>query len=313
MNYFEIIRSYNEFLIAKQVGAKANSLFYALIGKSNTLRFPTKLTIYNSELRDLSGLSKDELNPARNKLTQVQINDQYLVKYRSKGTRKPGDYWLNYEGLSSYFQNNPAQDWSCIPIKDKPHTTPDNDYSDNTSNPDANLNTNHGSNDDANSQRLIGKSDALLTDCNEPNGIKELQQSVSRDRWFDEYFQCFGKAPNSMQCQDITVYLDQDGLEDAVICKAFQMAARNGKSYGYAVGILNNWCSKGIKTIAAVEVEQKQFQSSRRTKSKAFKEHQEVVPEWMKNKAKSQPAEPQVSPEEAEQRSEYLKKYLGSI
>ncbi|WP_157800316.1 DnaD domain-containing protein [Sporolactobacillus pectinivorans] len=308
MNYFEIVRSYNEFLIAKQVGAKANSLFYALIGKSNILRFPTKLTIYNSELRDLSGLSKDELNPARNKLMQVHVNDQYLVKYKSRGTRKPGDYWINYEGLTNFFQNEPSSDWSCIQIKDKPINPSKEDYSDNPLNSGANPNTNHGSNDGVNGQRLVGKSDSLLTDLNKQN-ITNRTAAVSKSNFFDSYMLCFGKQPTPLLAEEITDYIDNDGLSEELVCLAFEKASKNGKGYPYARSILNSWVDKGIRTVYQAEEEQKKFQQ-RRLRQAGSNVHQEIQPEWMDN---PQPDKPREVTEEDRQRAAELDKYLSGI
>jgi hypothetical protein len=127
INYFEILRSYNEFMIAKQVGAKANSLFRVMLDKANTLRFPETMAIFNSELLDLSGLTKDELYPARNRLTQIKINSQPIIIYINNGTHKPGGYKINFKGFLSYFQGyseNPTK----VPTKPttKPQTKPKN-------------------------------------------------------------------------------------------------------------------------------------------------------------------------------------------
>lgn len=103
INYFELIRSINELMIAKQLGAKAYSLFRVLLDKANTFKFPETLTLFNSELLDLSGLTKDELYPARDKLIKLQINSQNILQYENKGTHKPGLYWINYKGLLLYF------------------------------------------------------------------------------------------------------------------------------------------------------------------------------------------------------------------
>lgn len=102
-DYFAILRSLYELRIAKQVGAKANSLLLGLVWKANVLRFPDTLAIWNSEARDLAGLTDEELVTARNRLTQVQINDQFLLRYQSGGTRSPGRYQLNYAGLGNFF------------------------------------------------------------------------------------------------------------------------------------------------------------------------------------------------------------------
>lgn len=102
-DYFAILRSLYEFRIAKQVGAKANSLLVGIIWKANVMRFPDSLAIWNSEARDIAGLTEEELVAARNRLTQLEINGQFILRYQTGGTRSPGKYQLNYSGLSSYF------------------------------------------------------------------------------------------------------------------------------------------------------------------------------------------------------------------
>ncbi|BBN97469.1 DnaD domain-containing protein [Sporolactobacillus terrae] len=312
MNYFEIVRSYNEFLIAKRVGAKANSLFYALIGKCNTLRFPAKLSIYNSELRDLSGLSKDELSPARNKLTQVQVNDQYLVKYKSQGTRKPGDYWINYEGFVNYFQNEPVKDWSSIPTNIKPQKEPSDNKSENPPNSGANPNANHDTNDGVNRQKLIGKSDTLLTDCNEPN-VTNKTAATRKANFFDSYMICFGRQPSPLQREEMIKCIDEDGLPEELVCYALEKASRNGKGYSYARSIMNDWAQKKIKTIAQADEDRRKFLDSlRKERGQQTRTHQEVVPEWM-NKPKPDKPPEEEDPEAVKKRVEYLNDYLSKI
>ncbi len=102
-DYFAILRSLYEFRIAKQVGAKANSLLLGIIWKANVMRFPDSLAIWNSEARDIAGLTEEELVAARNRLTQIDINGQFILRYQSGGTRSPGKYQLNYAGLNTYF------------------------------------------------------------------------------------------------------------------------------------------------------------------------------------------------------------------
>ena len=104
-DYFAILRTLYEFRVAKQVGAKANSLLLALVWKANVMRWPDTLTIWNSEVRDLAGLSEEELVAARSRLTGLLINGHSLVSYQSGGTRKPGKYSLNYIGYMSFFKS----------------------------------------------------------------------------------------------------------------------------------------------------------------------------------------------------------------
>lgn len=159
-----------------------------------------------------------------------------------------------------------------------------------------------------------GKRATLVSPETKPNETKQ-QTAVSRSHWFDTYYQCFGQQPSPIQCEKIIVYLEQDGISDEAICKAFRIAAEVGKSYGYAVGILNNWATKGIKTLADVRAEQKKHQQTRKQATQSYTQtaatRQEVVPAWMKQEHPKK--EPDVSPEEVEKRAAELDKFFNSF
>lgn len=253
MNYFDITRSYNELKIAKRVRAKANSLFYALIGKANTLRFPAKLTVFNSELMDLSGLSKDELHPARNTLTQVTINNQFLIKYHKKGTRKPGLYEINYEGFEHFFQNETTY-WSDN-YSENP--TNENDYSDNSTNSNTNYDTNYDTNTGENHLTLVGKSDTLLTNLTERNDSSTTFGDVS-----SFYQQNFGVLSQYIG-QDLEAWCND--LSPELVLEAMKRTLDEKKQWRYSKGILKNWHENNLKTLKDVEVSEKAF---RRKKNK---------------------------------------------
>lgn len=142
IDYFAILRTLYEFKIAKQVGAKANSLLLALIWKANVMHFPDTLAIWNSEVRDLAGLSEEELISARNRLITLRINGQSVVTYESGGTRRPGKYILNYQGLTTFFQNRTNITPEITP--ENPGNVPGNSLGNVGGNPQGNV----GGNDD---------------------------------------------------------------------------------------------------------------------------------------------------------------------
>ena len=143
IDYFAILRTLYEFKIAKQVGAKANSLLLALIWKANVMHFPDTLAIWNSEVRDLAGLSEEELISARNRLITLRINGQSVVTYESGGTRRPGKYSLNYPGLTTFFQNRPKTTPDITP--ENPGNVPGNSHGNVQGNPPGNLQGNENS------------------------------------------------------------------------------------------------------------------------------------------------------------------------
>jgi DnaD/phage-associated family protein len=136
---------------------------------------------------------------------------------------------------------------------------------------------------------------------------------------------CFGKQPTPILIQQIVQYIDEDGLDEELVCLAFKKAADNGAGYPYARSILNTWVDKGIKTLANVEREQKEFQARRQQtqrKSSPNQLHHEIVPEWMKNKPKEKTEPPKsndpewdeilknMTPEESER---YLNAYTAIL
>lgn len=81
----------------EQVGGKGFALATALIYKAAQLNFGPTLPVSNSELCRLSGLTLNELYPARNRLLQFQINSTHAFYYsKPAGKHKPGLYAINY-------------------------------------------------------------------------------------------------------------------------------------------------------------------------------------------------------------------------
>lgn len=119
---------------------------------------------------------------------------------------------------------------------------------------------------------------------------------------------------------DIADIFSKFGFEnpEAVIDFGIKTAARgNGRTWRFVYNRLWYWKQQGIRTVKDAErledAEFKRKQVASNRKSYQPYQNKEIVPEWMKNKAKSQPAEPQVSPEEAAKRAKELQEYLSSI
>ena len=89
----------------ERVGGKSWALATALLFKAAQLNFPPTLQISNSELCRLSGLTPNELYPARNRLIQFHVNGIHPFYYRSLGSRrKPGLYAINYPLLMFQYE-----------------------------------------------------------------------------------------------------------------------------------------------------------------------------------------------------------------
>ncbi|MFX3616254.1 MAG: DnaD domain protein [Sporolactobacillus sp.] len=282
MNYIRLINAFYDRLETSQLSTSAIALWHALASVNNKAGWLREFAVAVSVLCIKTGLSERTISNARNDLKM-----KGFIDFRSRKGSKSAVYQLyDLSAMIAY----KVSEKSLLSATD----------ADNLS----------GNASDNLSDKPSDNASVLVSLETKQNETKQ-QTAVSRQNWFDEYYQCFGNQPSPIQCRNIAVYLDQDGLSDEVICKAFRMAAEIGKQYGYAAGILNNWAAKGIKTLDAVEREQKQFLAKRQQHRGNQPVHQEVIPQFMRETDK--PQHPEVSPEEAERKAKELEEYLNSI
>ena len=79
-------------------------------------------------------------------------------------------------------------------------------------------------------------------------------------------------------------------LSPELAIKAMQIAQENQKSYNYAKGIMQNWLTKGIKTLDDVEAEQKAYQKNKVPFSRKQKKD-EIKPYWAKETEETEQTE----------------------
>lgn len=89
-------------------------------------------------------------------------------------------------------------------------------------------------------------------------------QSTNEENPHNMYQKCFGIFPTGMISQQINSYLS-DGMEEKVVATAIYKAAQNGKEFGYARGILNNWFRDSVLTYKQVEEEQAAYKQKKET------------------------------------------------
>ena len=97
----------------------------------------------------------------------------------------------------------------------------------------------------------------------------------------------FGVLSNYIQ-SDLMQWCSDLSPELAI--KAMQIAQENQKSYNYAKGIMQNWLTKGIKTLDDVEAEQRQFQKNKVPFSRKQKKD-EIKPYWAKETEETEQTE----------------------
>jgi DnaD/phage-associated family protein len=78
---------------------------------------------------------------------------------------------------------------------------------------------------------------------------KPSKASSRRLGFYDAYYSYYGRMLTPRQLQDISAYMDQDGLSEDLVCLAMDKASRISSHHNYLNGILNNWLTSGIRTV----------------------------------------------------------------
>lgn len=88
----------------------------------------------------------------------------------------------------------------------------------------------------------------------EQGETREQQESQKQDQqetFFAAHERIFGFALNPFQAEKIAAYIEQDGVEEAVVIRAMERAATKGVGYrfGLITKILDDYVSSGAKTL----------------------------------------------------------------
>ena len=98
------------------------------------------------------------------------------------------------------------------------------------------------------------------------------------------------------QVEKLKDYLEIDKLEPALVKRAIDRAADNGKrNFGYVNAILKSWTQSGIRTVAQQDEEQRNFTDSKASNYQSVNNQAKSnIPDWHNEDFK----EPEMSPDE---------------
>ncbi|WP_102274061.1 DnaD domain-containing protein [Cytobacillus massiliigabonensis] len=267
MNYIKELNAFYDWLELNELSPSAINLWYALMHINNKAGWIETFTVAESVLCVKTGLTDRTLRKVRNELKQKNRID-FVSR---KGGKAP-----IYKLVSFFSTENIS-----APIR----TTEINS--------------------------VVSVTDSVIDDVTGSSTLNKLNKTklnktnistATRVNYFDEYMLCFSGQPNPIQIQEINSFIDQDGLNEEVICASFKKAAEAGAKYPYARSILNSWAKKGIKTIQDVENEQniheqRKKQQRQKTRRGAVPLRTEKLPSWFDenqqntDKPKQQPSD----------------------
>jgi DnaD/phage-associated family protein len=96
------------------------------------------------------------------------------------------------------------------------------------------------------------------------DGSTESQESP--ENFYNAHKRIFGLDCNPFQIQQLIAYIEQDGLEESVIIRAFERAAINSKTgYNFKLitGILDTYFKNGVRTLEQATKQDNAFDANR--------------------------------------------------
>ncbi|WP_100489431.1 DnaD domain protein [Sporolactobacillus pectinivorans] len=289
MNYITQINAFYDRLETNSLSTSAITLWHALMHINNKAAWRREFPVAVSVLCVKTGLAERTIFKARNELKQ-----NGFIEFRSRRGNQAAVYKL--ADLSAPDAYNRAGKW----VKNTLFAPDGGNRADNCADSHA------------------GNPATLVSSGRNKTGNNT---AASKSNFFDSYMICFGRQPTPLLLDEITDYIDNDGLSESLVCLAFEKASQNGKQYPYARSILNSWIKKGIKNVAQANAEQKKFMDSKKRQSDqsgSAHVHHEPEPAWMKNKQqgeKSEHEDDSAFPEgmTTEERAQWLEAYMGNI
>jgi DnaD/phage-associated family protein len=103
-----------------------------------------------------------------------------------------------------------------------------------------------------------------------------------RVSFYDQFFMAYGRQPTPIQIGQLNAYIDQEGIDEELLMLAINKAAQVSGHFEYLKGILNNWATKGIKTINQAQIETKQRREAREQRQTASEKskYENIGTDW---------------------------------
>jgi DnaD/phage-associated family protein len=102
--------------------------------------------------------------------------------------------------------------------------------------------------------------------------IKDLSSSASSsyESFYAAHIRVFGFECNPIQVQKLGDYIDQDGMDEAVVVRAIERAGLKTKEeyqFSFILRILNDYIDAGVRTVSAAVAADEQYQAKKESSS----------------------------------------------
>lgn len=233
MDFANEMTAFTDWLETNPLEPSAQTLLVHLMVIANKSGYPEWFAVTNPLLMAKVGISENSLTKHRNMLIQ-----KGRIEYKNQGKQQAGKYRINF-----FTSNNAVK----------------------------------GEVKDAAKHAVKGevKGSALLRSFKDLNSSSASLSSDQQEyeSFYTAHERVFGFACNPIQSRTLSVYIDQDGLEEAVVIRAIERAGIASTKYSFSLitTILDDYFHGGAKTLSAAIELDRQFSASQKAASKVPK------------------------------------------
>lgn len=235
MDFADEMTAFTDWLETNPLEPSAQTLLVHLMVIANKSGYPEWFAVTNPLLQAKVGISENSLTKHRNTLIQ-----KGRIDYKNQGKQQAGKYRLIF-----FTSNNAVKGEVKHAVK----------------------------------HEVKGevKGSALLRSFKDLNSSSASSSASPDNPGYESFYtaheRVFGFPCNPIQSRNLNVYIDQDGLEEAVVIRAIERAGLASAKYSFSLitTILDDYFHGGARTLAAAIELDKQFSASQKAASKVPK------------------------------------------
>lgn len=230
MDFADEMTAFTDWLETNPLEPSAQTLLVHLMVIANKSGYPEWFAVTNPLLQAKVGISENSLTKHRNTLIQ-----KGRIEYKNQGKQQAGKYRLIF-----FTSNNAVKGEVKHAVK----------------------------------HEVKGevKGSALLRSFKDLNSSSASSSASPDNPGYESFYtaheRVFGFPCNKIQSRDLSVYIDQDGLEEALVVRAIERAGRaSSEKYSFSLitKILDDYFHGGANTVAAAIALDEQFSAAQRS------------------------------------------------
>lgn len=228
MDFAEEMTAFTDWLETNPLEPSAQTLLVHLMVIANKSGYPEWFAVTNPLLQAKVGISENSLTKHRNTLIQ-----KGRIEYKNQGKQQAGKYRLNF-----FTSNNAVKGEVKAAVK----------------------------------YEVKGevKGSALFKDLKDLNSSSASSSDAppANESFYSAHERVFGFPCNPLQARTLSVYIDQDGLDEAVVVRAIEragLASAEKYSFSLITKILDDYFHGGARTVSTAIALDEQFSAAQKS------------------------------------------------